>query len=304
MNACSHGVHMLSERESPAPSPSLVELAAIRHRFAALTMPTCTAPVDDLSIEPGTPSDYTSLARFHYKSGHPGAITCVWRMIRDAPTVVGRYCRRRDDTQTLGVLVLSLPALSCQLRNLATHDRYANLKPRDAAVMLNREVRTISRVVIDPQWRGLGLAVRLVKHALHHPSHGTGEAECSLRYIEALAAMGRVSPFFEQAGMTRYDRPPRAEHARLLDALRHLNIEPFMLTTRSAIDSRVTSSSASALLECELRRWHRAAHRTPPVALRRLSLDDLLHAARRELLAQPVYYIFRHRSHDGSSSST
>src|SRR5205085_372514 len=116
------------------------------------------------------------------------------------PTVVGRWLQRPERCEVLGVLVRSLPQLCCQLRDLATGGRYRTLRRRDAAVVLNREVRTISRVVIDPRVRGLGLAVRLVRHALTHTSP-------AIHFTEALAAMGRVSPFFQHAGMTRYQRP-------------------------------------------------------------------------------------------------
>jgi GNAT superfamily N-acetyltransferase len=292
--------------------------------------------MDDLIIAPGTFADYAALARFHYKSGHPGGVTSVIRMVRTAPTVVGRFLGRGDETQIVGVVVRSLPALSCQLRNIATNGRYRNLKPRDAARMLNREVRTISRVVIDPQWRGLGLAVRLVRHALENPedlserfrdnhrpatdwipacagmtSQDVKESQVNdsftrspaILYTEALAAMGRVSPFFEQAGMTRYDRPPRQEHARLLDALRHLGLEPFMLASTTMIGDRLASPATNDFLLAELRRWHRAAHRTPPAALRAMPLNELLIAARNELLAQPVYYAYLHSPRAGTSGA-
>src|SRR5436190_13707386 len=103
---------------------------------------------DELEISRGTIHDYRALSHFHYRSGRPGAVTNVWRMIRRAPTVVGRFLGRDDETQLVGVLTCSLPALACRLRDIATNRRYVDLLQRDAAVMLNREVRCISRVVI------------------------------------------------------------------------------------------------------------------------------------------------------------
>jgi hypothetical protein len=63
--------------------------------------------------------------------------------------------------------------------------------------------------VVHPQWRGLGLAVRLVRQAL---------ATMTTPYTEALAAMGRVHPFFERAGMSPTLLPPDAVSRRLVSA--------------------------------------------------------------------------------------
>jgi ABC-type ATPase with predicted acetyltransferase domain len=59
---------------------------------------------------------------------------------------------------------------------------------------INKNLRTISRVVVHPQFRGVGLGSELVRRILQ---------ECPTRYVETIAAMGKVHPFFEKAGMTR-----------------------------------------------------------------------------------------------------
>ena len=243
--------------------------------------------IDGLRIEVGTMEDYKSLARFHYRGGHPGAVTAVFRIVHRTTTVVGRFLGRDGESQIVGVLVRSLPQLACRLRDLATNDRYRGLKLRDAAVMLNREVRTISRVVIDPQWRGTGLAVKLVRHALANPEPG-------VQFTEALAVMGRVSPFFEHAGMLRYDRPPRPEHARLADALTYLRLDLWALARSEHVTTQLDPDQAAFLLR-ELRRWHRAAHRTPKSELEAMTVQRLIAIARDELLSQPVYYLYQHK---------
>jgi hypothetical protein len=50
-------------------------------------------------------------------------------------------------------------------------------------------------VIIEPRFRSLGQAVRLVKETM---------PLMNVPFIEALAVMGRVNPFFEKAGMTRF----------------------------------------------------------------------------------------------------
>ena len=272
--------------------------------------------LDELVFERGTFDDYKGLAHFHYRGGRPSPAKAVFKMTRAAPTVVGRYLQRGDQTQVIGVLVRSLPRLYCQMRDVATHGRYQGLTRRDAAEMLNREVRTISRVVIDPQWRGLGLAVHLVRFALEHPDDNPPSTPAQVKFCtnlkfndgrpmppaslaggrplfsEALAAMGHVSPFFERAGMTRYDRPPRPEQARMLDALRHLNIEPHALASPPLVKQQLTTRDDHEFLLHELRAWRRATSRDDND--RGADLNALLLAARDALLVQPVYYLFQH----------
>ncbi len=247
------------------------------------------ALIDELRIERGASDDYQQLASFHYKSGRPGAVTALYRMVHRAPTVVGRFVGRTDETTIVGVLIRSLPSLGCQLRDRATSDRYRGMGVLAAATMVNREFRTISRVVVHPQWRGIGLAVRLVRHALGDPETA---------YTEALAAMGRVHPFFERAGMVRYDRSPRPEYARLLDAFDRLDFNSGSLASLRLVLAALETKSADdrRWIESELRRWHRAAFRTTKERIAAMSLPELLAAARDRLLSQPVYYLYHHGS--------
>ena len=267
----------------------------VRDRFVSMKGADCARDeFGGVAIEPGTPDDYRGLARFHYRGGRPGVVTSVLCMRRSSPSVIGRYLARESESELIGVLVRSLPALACGMRDVATGGRYRGLGQREAAIMLNREVRTISRVVIDPRYRGLGLAVNLVRFALEHPEDHAPHPP--LRFTEALAAMGRVSPFFERAGMVRYERPRRPDHARLIDALRYVGLEPCSLASLANARAHVESLHASTFgwIEREVRRWHRAAFRTPRRSLDAMALDQLLGAARSELLSQPVYYAYRH----------
>lgn len=264
---------------------------AIVDRFAALDgdQPLDRPGCDAARIEPGTMRDYAGLARFHYRGGRPTAVTAVYRAVHDGPTVIGRYRGCASDTEVVGVLVVTRPPLDCALRTIATSARYAGLGRREAARLLNREVRTIARVVIDPAWRGTGLAVRLVRYAL---------AESETIYTEALAAMGRVHPFFERAGMTRYDRPPHPADQRLLDALAMAGIDAHLLASPRIVAERIAALELTAqqCLDRALRRWHRVAgagrnRRNRPHSP--VSRDAALDAARRRLLSRPVYYLVR-----------
>ena len=89
--------------------------------------------------------------------------------------------------------VLSFPTLRHLARERAL-GLAASLSHKERLAFTNAHVRTISRVVVHPQFRGLGLASELVRKLID---------VCPTRYVEASAVMAHVHPFFEAAGMRR-----------------------------------------------------------------------------------------------------
>lgn len=237
---------------------------------------------DTLPIRLGCRADYLALKPHHYRPGNPATMMRVLVMEDAAATPADRYLGRVPVPRPIAVLTESLPVLSCQLRDAALDGRYGHLRPKPRSALLNQELRCISRVIIDPRWRGLGLAVRLVRNAL---------ATATTRYTEALAVMGRVSPFFERAGMTAYERPPLPTDERALAALRYAGVEPHALAMPTTLEARIDrlAPTERAMLIRELTRWYRTAGGRS--ALRQPTLSDTLHTARQRLLARPIYYL-------------
>ncbi|MEM1099152.1 MAG: hypothetical protein AAGH92_10225 [Planctomycetota bacterium] len=246
-------------------------------------------PREGLRIRNGTRADYAALAEHHYRAKRPATATRV--LVLDRPVGWKSRVRRAgfdvalsstSGSEVVAVLVESLPALSCRMRDAALGHRYgSHLDPADRGLLLNDEVRCISRVVVDPRWRGLGLAVRLVRHAL---------ATATTPVTEALAAMGRVHPFFARAGMTAYPRPPHDFDARLVEAFaaggfeRDAFLEPQRLLQRM---NKLPVRSKRWLCD-ELRRWFRRS-----VGRGARSEDNTLvklRAARERFGLEPVYY--------------
>jgi GNAT superfamily N-acetyltransferase len=92
------------------------------------------------------------------------------------------------------------------------------------AAGLNRDVRLLQRVVVDPRYRGVGIARRLIRHGL---------AQVDIPYVECVAQMGEFSDFLLNAGfvhageiaappavqvLTRFAGRHGIELARLIDA--------------------------------------------------------------------------------------
>lgn len=141
-----------------------------------------------LSISHGNPRDYMALEQFHYASGRPATWAQVWTIrYRGRPLT---ECEER----IVAVGVLSYPVPSCLAR-----ERFFNrtgITRNENLIFANANIRTISRVVVHPQFRSLGLSTQLIRCLSDH---------CDTRYIEAIARMGRAHPLFERAGMRRID---------------------------------------------------------------------------------------------------
>jgi ABC-type ATPase with predicted acetyltransferase domain len=136
------------------------------------------------AIDRGTVRDYDALADFHYVARRPATLAGVW---------VVRFTDRRARRRVAAVGVLSHPVPSCASRERflgLTGSRSENLR------FANAYIRTISRIVVHPQFRSLGLSTRLVHWICNH---------CDTRYVEAMARMARVHPLFDRAGMTRVE---------------------------------------------------------------------------------------------------
>ncbi len=238
----------------------------VEQRFYALSSLKTSAdlsppPRDEPQVVLGTFADYRALARFHYIAGKPA-------------THVRVLCVRDPlDDQPIGVLVVSMPTLDGSWRELAWPGRYRSPDRAASARRINRELRTISRVIIDPRYRALGLARTLVEAYLADPLTPA---------TEAIAAMGAASPFFKAAGMREYRLPAKAADMRLRDALHACSIAPSTLC-RPACAQRLLESP---LLTKELRLWSRSRKNTRKLE----EIEQIIPYAAKALLSEPRAY--------------
>jgi len=143
---------------------------------------------DSIQIKKGSIEDYYKLSRFHYKS----------KSHEESEGLRARDCfRLLFDGELVGVIVYCHSYLNLKPRNIVFGKRYV-FTPGDlhTANLINEEIARISRVVIHPKFRGIGLGAYLVKETL---------PKVNAKVVEALAVMARFNPFFEKAGMMRVD---------------------------------------------------------------------------------------------------
>jgi len=134
-----------------------------------------------IRIEPGSRRDYLKLAEFHYRSHKLPPFRRIFKAIKN--------------DEVVGVIVYSYPALTFSSRKLV-------LKERLSLRELNERLSCISRVIVHPKYRSIGLGRKIVEETL---------AKCGTQYVEAIAVMAKYNPFFEKVGMKKIaeQKPPK-----------------------------------------------------------------------------------------------
>ena len=192
-----------------------------------------------LTIQPAPMGAYETLARFHYRDKTLGPYTHLFAIYDEHP------CRKLT-TPAAGVIVYRPPVPNLAIRNSVMDGFFTGLSRTAGLTRLNEHVRCISRVIIDPRYRGLGLASRLVKETMPL----TGAA-----MVEACSVMGGFHPFFRRAGMLEFIPSPDVKTERMTVALEtvgiderlwgdteqvHLQIESLDVPRRSFIEKQIS----------------------------------------------------------------
>lgn len=217
----------------------------------------------EVMIERGTMADYERVAQWHYRGDAPATSVSVLRAVGGDGVV--------------GVLVASMPSLNASWRRGAWGERFASGDRLADARAINRELRCISRVVVDPRWRGMGIARDLVATYLHDPL-----TPCT----EAVAAMGRFTGFFESAGMRRIEVRVSERDERLRRAFEDAGLDVWRLAMARQAAAVI---ARDAVLEEELRRWARASRATARHA--RGSIERLVGLAWRSVAARRAAFV-------------
>lgn len=220
-----------------------------------------------MHIVRGCLDDYKKLARYHYRNSAPAAYAAIFAL--------------KLAEETIGVIVYSMPSPGLELRNIATDNLFAGFDRATRLALINRNIRRISRVVIEPRFRNLGLASRLVRETL---------GAVNVPIVEAMAVMGLVNPFFEKAGMTAYRAKMPARCVRLIEALGIVGIEGEELIDPQKVQQKteLLGTQKPEFIKFEIRRFLQSygKRRNMPPGLERTEF------VLSKLTARPVYYIW------------
>ncbi|NWG11470.1 hypothetical protein HXY33_06985 [Candidatus Bathyarchaeota archaeon] len=104
---------------------------------------------------------------------------------------------------------------------------------------LQQEVSIISRVIVHPKYRTIGLGARLVRETLHLA--GTP-------YVEMMAVMAKHNPFAEKGGMQKIaEQKPSKEAQRISEALMQLGFNLQFLGSNRYVKEKLESLTVTQL---------------------------------------------------------
>jgi len=163
---------------------------------------TCSLSKEMYAAE-GSREHYEKLAGFHYRNA---------KGLAAAQKI---FVLKRGD-ETAGVIVYKYPTVTTFGRRKA-FGRSLSIEE------INRDLSLISRVIVHPKYRTIGLGVRLVKETL--PLAGKP-------YVETVAVMAKYNPFFERAGMQKIVESTPSKHVlNAIEKLRSLGFNPILLSS-------------------------------------------------------------------------
>ena len=171
--------------------------------------------IRNMNVVEGTKNDYHELAPFHYRSSSLCATQKIFALKRG--------------TETAGVIIYRYPGANCFGRK-QVFGRILSIKE------VNDNVSLISRVIIHPKYRTIGLGAKLVRDTL---------CLCGKPYVEAVAVMAQYNPFFEKAGMTKIaESKPDKTVSSAIVKLKGLGFNPFFLSSEKYNVQRMRSHSS------------------------------------------------------------
>ena len=171
-------------------------------------MRTCSI-ARELELVPGDMSDYEQLGRVPLPRRAAGCRQGGVCAASRRP--LGSLGRR-----PAGVIVYTMPNPRVEMRTIATGGIFAGLDRQTELSLLNRSIRCIARVIVEPRLRGIGLASRLVRETM---------PAMEVPIVEALGVMPLVNPFLERAGMKAFEPRVPVEHVKLIEAFSAVGIE-------------------------------------------------------------------------------
>jgi len=167
--------------------------------------------VKEMHVIEGSRQDYYQLAGFHYRSHKVAGVRKI-------------FCLKRGE-ELCGVIVYSYPPAACFGRRMVL--------PRMSMKELNQKLSIISRIVVHPKYRTIGLGHKLVRETLE---------QAGTPYVETVAVMARYNPFFERAELRKIaESQPVKEAFKVADVLKTLGFNITFLRSPKYVVSRLAS---------------------------------------------------------------
>ena len=165
--------------------------------------------VKEMRIVEGSYQDWKQLSGFHYRSHRIAAPRKI-------------FCLKRGD-ELCGVIVYCYPPITCFGRR--------QVLPKMSIKELNEKLSIISRVVVHPKYRSIGLGARLLRETL---------ARAGTLYVEMVAVMAKYNPFAEKAGMRKIvEQQPTKQAVAIATTLSRIGFNVQFLSSTKHVQDKL-----------------------------------------------------------------
>ncbi|MBN2064217.1 MAG: hypothetical protein JW745_05390 [Sedimentisphaerales bacterium] len=226
----------------------------------------------DLELIAGTRENWQEFANWHYRSDR------LWFADRI-------FMFRHKSGTTAAIVIYSFAHANNRIRSTALSQlKYMQIPNCQNLRMINHDFRTISRVVVRPEFRGIALGSELIKRTM---------PLLDVRFIEAIAVMANFSQLFCRAGMQVYNQQPNKHIINARKFMLKYQLDDNLPTT-TLINNILTrepeeqNSIVRYLYNfcCHYKRSLRS--REPDITM----LSDYLDIIRFQLATAPAYYLY------------
>lgn len=140
---------------------------------------------DILEVVKGSLHDYELLAEYHYRTEPIKPFTSIYKIRAHPP-----YTKAFPDP--IAVIVYRMPLPDLRARTKATNGFFHKPPTLSARLKLvNKHIRYLARLIVDPRFQKLGLGTRLLTETLPHQT-------CSI--VETLTPIDFTNRLFTKAG--------------------------------------------------------------------------------------------------------
>lgn len=182
---------------------------------------------DQFELVAATKDQWRSFSDFHYR---PGKLYFTDRLFA---------LRHISSGQLAAIVVYCFANANNQTRNKVLAQLQPHTIENDMRLQLaNYDIRTISRLVVWPSFRGIGLGSELLRRSM---------PLLDVRFVEAIAVMAKFSPVFVRAGLKQYEVKPNRHIKTAHRFMLRYNLKPELSTDQMAQTILELSSATQAL---------------------------------------------------------
>ncbi len=177
----------------------------------------CCSLTRQMRIEQGTTADYKALSQFHYRTNRLPPSRKIFTLKRK--------------NELCATIVYSYPSPVTFGRSKVWKGNIEQLQT---------EMSIISRVIVHPKYRSIGLGAKLVLETLRQA--GTPN-------VETVAVMAKYNPFFEKAGMMRIaESKPSIHITNALSKLETLGFDTALLAATTVTEQKIQTTGTKPIV--------------------------------------------------------